>query len=128
MDYIHINQFNEGMDQDDNAPLVDTFGVKEALLNLSTAKALEEEAKALREKALEVLAPFHYATGARAFSMPGVGKCSTYQGVNTRTDHKKVYQGLVERGVDAGLIEECRESATTSKYNEKITVKFTPER
>jgi hypothetical protein len=121
---IHVKKYNEGMSGQE---VIEHPHVEEALEHLRQEKELKETAKRCRAVALEILEPFHYQTGARDFSIPGVGKCVAYLGSSERFDKTAMGLYLVEHGVSAGLVEKALRHATRRTVNENLTMRFTPE-
>jgi hypothetical protein len=124
MDYITVKKYNEGMEGPERIPV--DAALRAAMDKKREAKALKDRAQALDDEANEIIGDFHIMSGARDFTMDGVGKCTVYLGVNRRTDPKVMAEGLVRRGVASDVVADCFEEATTEKPNSKPTVRFTP--
>jgi hypothetical protein len=122
---ITVRQYNDGIDGDEM--LQDTADVKHALELLAKEKRFKLDAEIVREEAVEIIENFHYSTGARQFSIAGLGTCTAYAGSSTRFDKSSAAIELAKRGVDPNLIADVWEKCTKVTYNKKITVRFKPE-
>lgn len=123
---IHVKKYNPGMEGQE--VITGTDRVVEAFEALEAEKHHKDQAKMCRESAVDILTEFHYMTGARDFSIPGKGSVTAYLGESSRFDKAKMGMFLVENGVPSSLVEKAIEAGTVKKVNEKVTVRFKPER
>ena len=92
---------------------------------LQRAKAMEEEAKTLKEKVKEEAGPLMLAMDMKSFNQPGVGTMSYVDGTSTSFDQNKLRSMLLEMipaEKVAYIMDSCKK---VSKY---LTVQFKAEK
>jgi len=119
---IRIKKWVEGVEVG-----VDNFENKQIeriIREYRKVKAEEEKIK-IRKKELDAFIDnFHLSTGAKTFVVDSVGEVNAYYGTNTRTDQNRFTKKLIDHGVSAVVINDALDYATTTKVNNKITIKF----
>ena len=123
---IHVKKYNPGMEGQEIITVEDRIG--KALEDYAQAQKDLKDAESRKEASVEILTEFHFVTGARNFSIPGIGSATAYLGSNTHIDKTKLGMFLVENGVPSSLVEKAIEVGTVKTTNEKVTVRFKPER
>lgn len=119
---ITIKKYADGFagpEQTEDKDLIRAFELHER------AAQLEKEAKQLKAQAYAILGPNYLCTGMSNLFLPDVGGIEVFQGSNAKTDLGKFCEVLVaEYRVPVEYVAAAKEAATTTKVNDKITVKF----
>jgi len=119
----YADGFNPGVDKTDDPELIRAFSL------LVQARAHDQKAKELKEEAYGILGPNYLVTGMSRLYLPGVGKVSVFSANQTRTNWPRFCEILVsEYGVPAEAISATKAAVTSAKDNDKLTVKFEPEK
>jgi hypothetical protein len=125
---IHVSKYLEGMEGQEIITINRAkFNLDRAFDQLRKEQILKLDAGLAREEAIDIITPFHFTTGAKQFSVPGMGHITAYTGQSKRFDKTRMATYLVEHGVSAGLVEEAMEHANRVVVNSKLTVKYKDE-
>jgi hypothetical protein len=120
---ITIKKYNDGMT---GPEIITNARVEEAIRTLAQIKRKEEALAEAKAQCQIIIAEFHFTTGAREMAIDGVGSITAYLGSQKRFDKDKAKMALVEKGVSAVLVGKVWDAATQTKFNDNVTVKFTP--
>ena len=121
---VHVGKYNDGITGPEIITVGADFDLDRAMELLDREQTLKLDAGICREKAVDIITPFHFTTGAREFSLPGKGRVAAFLGGRTTTDWNQAMLYLVEKGVSAGLVEKAKAAATKWVPNRNITVKW----